>query len=136
MLSKTSESQCGKLHVFEIVISKTSKSKICGEKPTSPHYFAQRRPKSPRFAETTIKIPNLLYVCHANNYDCFYLWKHRVLLFRKLVCGVSTNKKNYRKNSISPVHHQTSVLKMVPINRTKCCQVFLGENVECKFIHC
>ncbi len=39
MLSKTSESQCGKLHVFEIVISKTSKSNICGKKPTSPHYL-------------------------------------------------------------------------------------------------
>ena len=47
MLSKTSESQCGKLHVFEIVISKTSKSKICGKKPTSPHYFCAESTKVP-----------------------------------------------------------------------------------------
>ena len=47
MLSKTSESQCWKLHVFEIVISKTSKSKICGKKPASPHYFCTASTKVP-----------------------------------------------------------------------------------------
>ncbi len=63
-----------------------------------------------------------LYVCCANNCDCFYLWKHRLLLFRILVCDVSANKAIMGKAVIPPppppFNHQTSVLKMVSIDRT------------------
>ncbi len=63
MLSKTSESQCGKLHVFEIVISKTSKSKICGKKPTSPHYFCAVSTKVPSVT-TNIILQTLEIINH------------------------------------------------------------------------